>query len=533
MIVRYAQVLLILSAFALLTVSSCLFVYNIERKHLQEMGVVTPRAAYYQNTRNLALILIALGTLLTVIIIRVLSGRITLAQHSVDVTELITAKEQAIQANNAKSVFLAKISHEIRTPMNAILGITESQLHDEMLPLDMQESLGTIYNAGYLLLDIINDILDLSKIEAGQLEITPTEYNVADLINDIIHLNVIWYDYKPIEFNLQVDENIPAALVGDEQRIKQILNNLLSNAFKYTERGRILLSVSIEYTGQEGQRTLVFYVSDTGQGMTAEQTKKLFDEYTRFNTEANSAIEGMGLGMSITKSLVQLMNGEITVESNPGKGSAFTVRLPQGIVVGSGMLGRETAENLKQFRYNKISRIKKTPYIVREYMPYGKVLIVDDMEINLDVTERILAPYGLSIETAGNGFEVIDRIKNGARWDIIFMDHFIPKMDGIKTAKIIRTLGYKQPIVALTANALTGQAEMFLSNGFDDFIPKPVDTRQLNAVLNRLIRDKYPAETVEAARRSRKSRKKHTAADAPRLSTEDENDGLAGDYAQK
>ncbi|MDR0456734.1 MAG: response regulator [Treponema sp.] len=414
---------------------------------------------------------------------------------------MIAAKEQAIRANNAKSSFLARISHEIRTPMSAILGITEIQLQDETLSSDMQESLGKIYNAGYVLLSIINDILDLSKIEAGRLEITPAGYDVTSLINDIVHLNVIGYDHKLLEFGLQADESIPKTLLGDELRIKQILNNLLSNAFKYTERGSISLSVSAEYAGQENQITLVFRVSDTGQGMTAEQTEKLFDEYNRFNTEANCAIEGTGLGMSITKQLVQLMNGEVVVESIPGKGSVFTVRLPQGTVAGSGLLGKEAAENFSRFYLGKASQIKKAPRIIREYMPYGKVLIVDDMEINLDVTERLLVPYGLKVETATNGFEVINKIKNGVTWDIIFMDHFIPKMNGIETTKIIRKLGYTQPIVALTANVLTGQAEMFLANGFDEFIPKPIDTRQLNAVLNRLIRDRYPAETVEAARK--------------------------------
>jgi signal transduction histidine kinase/CheY-like chemotaxis protein len=482
------------------------------------MGVATPRDEYYQETKKIILIFVVIGTLTMAILGCFLSKNTppppplqSNIQDYVDVNELITAKEQAIQANNAKSSFLAKISHEIRTPINVILGITEIQLRDETLPPDIQESMGTIYNSGNLLLGIVNDILDMSKIEAGRLQITPADYDVAGLINDIIYLNVIWYDYKPVEFSLQVDENIPVTLFGDELRIKQILNNLLSNAFKYTESGRISLSISIEYTGKEDQITLVFRVSDTGQGMTAKQTKILFDEYTRFNTESNRNIEGTGLGMSITKSLVQLMNGEIAVESDPGKGSAFTVRLPQKVVVGSGMLGRETVENLMQFRHNRISTMKRMPHITREYMPYGKVLIVDDMEINLHVTEGLLAPYGLSIETATNGFEVINRIKNGASWDIIFMDHFIPKMDGMETVKIIRTLGYTQPIVALTANAMTGQTQMFLANVFDDFIPKPVDLRQLNAVLNRLIRDKYPAETVEAARWVRKNRKKHPA----------------------
>jgi len=441
-------------------------------------------------------------------------GRTVLIQHSVDVTELIAAKEQAIQANVAKSSFLARVSHEVRTPMNAILGITEIQLQNEKNLPDTQEALGEIYNAGYLLLGIINDILDLSKIEADRMELVLVNYDVASLINDAVHLNVMRYDSKPIEFNLQVDENIPVTLYGDELRIRQILNNLLSNAFKYTDSGGVSLSVAAEHTGQEAQITLIFSVSDTGQGMTAEQVEKLFDEYTRFNMEANRTRVGTGLGMAITKYLVEVMNGVISVESEPGKGSIFTVRLPQGTVDGSGVLGREAAENLKQFRLDNAAHLKKAPHIVREYMPYGKILIVDDVYTNLYVARGLLAPYGLSVETAGSGFEAIEKIKNGATYDVIFMDHFMPKMDGMEAAKIIRELGYTQPIVALTANALAGQAEIFMANGFNGFISKPIDIRQMNAVLNKLVRDKYPAETIEAARRLNEGLKKYAAGNA-------------------
>ncbi|MDR2716616.1 MAG: response regulator [Treponema sp.] len=432
-------------------------------------------------------------------------GRIVQIQHSVDVTELITAKEEAIQANKGKSNFLATMSHEIRTPMNAILGITEIQLQDETLLPKTQEALGEIYNSGYLLLGIINDILDLSKIEAGKLELVPVNYDVPSLINDTVHLNVMRYDSKPIEFSLQVDENIPTTLFGDELRIKQILNNLLSNAFKYTDAGKVTLSAVFEAQQGESTGMLIFRVSDTGQGMTEEQLRKLFDEYTRFNTEANRTTVGTGLGMSIARYLAQMMNGEITVESEQGKGSVFTVRLPQRTVAGAGALGKELAENLKQFRLGRAAQMKKAPQILREYMPYGRILIVDDVETNLYVAKGLMAPYGLSVETAGSGLEAIEKIKSGIVYDVIFMDHFMPGMDGIETTKNIRALGYTQSIVALTANALAGQAEVFMANGFDDFISKPIDIRQMNATLNKLVRDKYPAETIEAARRLKDS----------------------------
>jgi len=428
------------------------------------------------------------------------NGRIVHIQHSVDVTELIEARELAERSNRSKNRFLSRMSHEIRTPMNAILGITEIQLENKTLTPEMQEAFHGIYNSGYLLLGIINDILDLSKIEAGKLELSSASYDVQNLIRDTVHLNVIRYDSKPIEFSLHVDENIPSKLYGDELRIKQILNNLLSNAFKYTDEGEISFSVSIEYAPQ-GMRqvTLVFIISDTGRGMTSEQLDKLFDEYTRFNTEANRTTEGTGLGMSITKQLVTMMDGDISVESELGKGSTFTVCLPQG-TVGAEALGAEAAENLRNFRVEGVEQNKKGPRLVREYMPYGRILIVDDVETNLYVTRGLMAPYGLSVETARSGFEAIDKIKSGTTFDIIFMDHYMPKMDGIEAAKIMREMGYTRPIVALTANALAGQAEVFMENGFDGFISKPVDIRQLNIVLNKLVRDVYPPDVVEAAR---------------------------------
>jgi signal transduction histidine kinase/CheY-like chemotaxis protein/methyl-accepting chemotaxis protein len=428
---------------------------------------------------------------------------------AVDVTDLMKEKEKAQSISKAKSDFLSRMSHEVRTPMNAILGITEIQLQNVNTPPDIQEALSQIYNSGYLLMDIINDILDLSKIESGKLELVPVNYSVASLINDTVHLNVMRYDSKPIEFKLTVDEHIPSKLHGDELRIKQILNNLLSNAFKYTESGEISLSASGEYTGQNDRMTLIFRVSDTGQGMTAEQVDKLFDEYSRFNMEANRKIEGTGLGMSIMRYLVQLMNGEVTVKSDLGKGSTFIVRLPQGIVVGSGLLGKAVTENLMQFGLGRASQMKKAPHITREYMPYGRVLVADDVNTNLYVIRGLLIPYGLSVETVTNGFEVIEKIRNGANYDIIFMDHFMPKMDGVEAVKIIREMGYKQHIIALTANALAGQEEMFLANGFDDFISKPIDIRQLNIVLNKFVRDRYPAETITAARRIKANMEKY------------------------
>jgi len=411
--------------------------------------------------------------------------------------------EIAEESSKAKSEFLAKMSHEIRTPMNAILGITEIQLQDDMLPQVTKEALERIYNSADLLLGIINDILDLSKIEAGKLELSPSQYDIASLIHDTVQLNMMRYESKPIEFRLNVDENVPVMFMGDELRIKQILNNILSNAFKYTHEGTVGLEIYSEKNDSSAfdEINIVFRISDTGQGMTREQIKRLGSEYARFNMEANRKTEGTGLGMNITRSLLKMMNGRIEIESTPGAGSVFTVHIPQKCT-DHDPIGREIADNLMQLNAANALKIKNVQ-IMREFMPYGRVLIVDDVETNLYVAKGLMAPYGLSIDTAISGFEAIDKIREGAVYDIIFMDHMMPKMDGIEATKLIRSLGYAKPVVALTANALTGQAEMFIQSGFDEFISKPIDIRQLNMTLNRMIRDKYPSEVVEAARKQK------------------------------
>ncbi|MDR2590841.1 MAG: response regulator [Oscillospiraceae bacterium] len=408
--------------------------------------------------------------------------------------------DDAQVANRAKSDFLATMSHEIRTPMNAILGITEMQLHKKDLDEDIKNGFKKIYTSGDMLLGIINDILDLSKIEAGKLELFIEDYEVASLISNIAQLNIMRIGKKPIEFELYVDENLPTNLIGDELRVKQILNNVLSNAFKYTDEGAVTFKVSSEpIDGIDETVNIIFSVSDTGQGMSKEQVDKLFEEYSQFNTDANRETEGTGLGMSITRNLVQLIGGNIEIESEPGVGSTFIVRLPQG--KGSDeLLGKEMADNLHNFRTNNQVLMKHTQ-IKHEYMPYGNVLVVDDVETNIFVATGLMAPYELNVDSADSGFLAIEKVENGKVYDIIFMDHMMPKMDGMETTKRLREMGYNEPIVALTANAVAGQAEVFLKNGFDDFLSKPIDIRRLNTVLNKLVRDKQPPEVLEEARK--------------------------------
>jgi signal transduction histidine kinase/ActR/RegA family two-component response regulator len=416
-------------------------------------------------------------------------GYIEVVQDVTKLEQMAIQQAEAEAANRAKSDFLARVSHEIRTPMNAIIGIAEIQMQNRTVAQEVHEALGKIYHSGYSLLGIINDILDFSRIEAGKMEVVPVKYEVASLIYDTVQLNIMRIESKVIKFTLEIDPSIPAELFGDELRIKQILNNILSNAFKYTGQGEITLSARAKYENNaKNLISLIFTVRDTGQGMTQDQIQKLFDEYTRFNMEANRVTEGTGLGMSITKHLLDLMGGSINVKSEPGKGSIFTIHIPQE-VTNSGVLGEEVVENLRHFRFSSMAKMK-TAQVVREPMPYGSVLIVDDVGTNLYVAKGLLAPYELIIDIAESGYETIEKIKSGKVYDIVFMDHMMPEMDGVETTKNLREMGYSHPIVALTANAVMGQAEMFLSNGFDDFISKPIDIRELNAVLNKLIRDK-------------------------------------------
>jgi signal transduction histidine kinase/CheY-like chemotaxis protein len=398
----------------------------------------------------------------------------------------------AVDSSQTKSRFLATMSHEIRTPMNAIIGISEILLTSSELNGKIREAIAKIHHSGQGLLAIINDILDLSKAESGKLELNLSGYSFASLINDTVVLNIIRIEGKPIKFSMEIGDGVPEMLIGDELRVKQVISNILSNAFKYTDSGEVRLS--IEPQTKDDIFGIKFTVSDTGLGMREEEVKTLFDEYSRFNKFANRRTEGTGLGMNITGRLVRLMNGDINVVSEYGKGSTFIVFLPQGVPEGVKTMSENLRQKLCSFTY---AEIEDTDKITAEIMPYGKVLIVDDVETNLYVAEGLMSPYGIRIAKALSGFEAFDIIVSGEIFDIIFMDHMMPVMDGIETVKRIRQLGYKGCITALTANAIVGNEKLFIENGFDDFLSKPIDKKQLNHILCKYIRDRHPEEAAQ------------------------------------
>ena len=401
-------------------------------------------------------------------------------------------------ANEAKTRFLARMSHEIRTPMNSVMGITELQLQKDTLTADTEEAFKRIYSSSGLLLAIINDILDLSKVEAGKMEIVPAIFEVASMIIDTVQLNMIYIDDKPIEFTLNVDETLPQYMVGDELRLKQILNNILSNAFKYTLAGEVSLSFEREKTNDPELINMVVVISDTGQGMSEQQLDSLYVDFTRFNNEANKGVEGTGLGLSIAHQLIHMMGGTISAKSKLGKGSTFTLQLPLKPHTDE-LIGTKTAGSMQNLEHAQRS-LEKISKMEREPMPYGRVLVVDDVESNLFVAKGFLIPYKLAVETVESGILAIEKIKDGEVYDIIFMDYMMPEMDGIETTKILRDLGYTQPIVALTANAFNDMAVLFRENGFDGYMSKPIDINQMDKYLLEFVRDKQPADVIERAR---------------------------------
>ena len=405
---------------------------------------------------------------------------------------LSAMESDALIASNAKTVFLGNISHEIRTPMNSIMGFSELALDSDVAP-KTKEYLQNIRDNSMWLMHIINDILDISKMESGVLPLTPVVYDTASLINDVITLNITAIREKPITFCLDISDDLPCSLKGDAIRVKQIMNNLLDNAIKFTQKGSITLRIACVNEG-DGNVRMKIVVSDTGSGIKPEEKNKLFSNFDKADMQANSQTGGIGLGLSITKNLVELMSGEIFVESEYGFGSTFSVEIIQGFV-NNKQLGAELAKNLKNFCYdaNKLDNAAK---LIRNNLSYAQVLVVDDMPTNLDVAVGLMQKYKMKVDAVTSGAAAIERIRNGKPvYDAIFMDHMMPEMDGIEAVRIIRNeidseYAKKVPIIALTANVLLGNEALFFNNGFQAFLSKPIDILKLDAILNRWVRDK-------------------------------------------
>ncbi|MBR6307200.1 MAG: response regulator [Lachnospiraceae bacterium] len=386
-------------------------------------------------------------------------------------------EEKAIEAehaNESKMLFLANMSHEIRTPMNAICGLAELILRDETLSSETRANTESIQTAGKVLISIVNDILDYSKLESGNMEIIPVNYSFSVLINDVLNMMSVRKDDKDVEIRADIQEGLPDSLIGDEIRLRQILFNLLSNAIKYTEKGYVILDVK----GKEdtGFVDLTISVTDSGIGIKKEDISKLFTSFQQVDTRKIRNREGTGLGLAICKKLLNLMGGEIEVESTYGVGSKFTVHISQKI-----------AEN-PVFVEKPKSVEESEPKVVA---PDAKVLVVDDNAVNLKVSQGLIRTFGITVDTCKSGRECLEILKDNKDYDIIFIDHMMPELDGIDTLNMIRSDSSeymkKVPLIALTANVVSGVREMFISEGFDDYVPKPIDMVWLNAILRKYL----------------------------------------------
>ena len=417
----------------------------------------------------------------------------------VDMTEIVNAMEQARAADRAKSNFLANMSHEIRTPMNAISGMSEFILRDSKDDLAKRYAT-TIKSASASLITIINDVLDFSKIESGKMEVISEPFEVASMLSDVVVMTRIRLTDKPVELRLEIDEDLPTALYGDEIRIKQILINILGNAVKFTKKGYILLKAECQREDDK-HCSMRISIKDTGIGIKDEDKENIFSSFTQVDTKKNRTVEGTGLGLAISKKLVELMGGDIWVESEYGKGTTFVYtrecEIADPVPVG----------NIEK----RMSEVRSEAYRVSFKAGGASVLIVDDNDMNLEVAKGELLPYGIDVHTAISGAEAIENFSK-RKYDIVFIDHMMPVMDGVETLNRLRRLpgGDRTVMIALTANALSGVEAEYKALGFQDFLAKPVELEKMDEMLRkylpaemiREIKDSAPAPQMEAKRSS-------------------------------